>query len=469
MVFGSGLAGNLTAVALANSLAADCRIIQLARESYPAEDLLYGSATDPDSYNFLLRLGLDEPTLLLNSATSFSYGTHFRRWPSSRGWVQCHHAPLPAISNIPLRHHITRTGEPLEPFLISAEAAKVGRFAHPPADSASPLSGAEYGYQFDVAEWTALLERKIDDSRIRRISSPIAAIETRDGRVIGVRMSDGETIEADFFVDAGGVSRQAILAAGGKFCSDRAISVRSVVRQSERIGPPCRIVESATEGWSCTAHLQTSDQTLHIGTPSESGAGTAGQQVELGTLVEAWVANCVAVGHAAGVVEPLTPGPMIMLRRDIERLIELIPASRDMTVERREFNRRFRDDIEHLSLFHDRILASNIAPQSPYWREAVPEILQEKLQRKIRQFENRGVLTNYDLEPFNEEDWTILHMGLRGLPRHYDRQVDGVSEQESRAELSRIRQSVHQLVSRLPTHHDYVTRLKHYLRTKRHD
>lgn len=467
VVFGGGLAGNMVAMSLASSLSTDCRIIQLAEETDPAEDVLYGNATDPESYNFLLRLGLDEPTLLLNSATSFSYGTHFRQWPASRSWVQCHHAPLPTLSGIPLRHHITRVGEPLEPYLVSAEAAKAGRFAHPPAGPDNPLSLAEYGYQFDVSEWTALLNRKIEDSRIERIRSPIVAIETREGWLTGVRLQNHESIEADFFVDASGVSRRAILAAGGQFDSHRAIGVRTSVRDSSEMGPPCRIIESGGEGWSCTAHLQNADQTLHIGAPPETSDRTSSHRVQLGTLADAWVANCAAVGHAASVTEPLTPGPMIMLRRDIERLVELIPA-RDMTVERCEFNRRFHEDVEHLAIFHDRILTSDASSAAPYWREAAPEILREKLQRKIRQFENRGVLTNYDLEPFNEDDWTILHMGLRGCPRQYDRQVDGVPEQDSREELGRIRQSIRQLVSSLPTHHVYVTRLKQYLRKKYH-
>ena len=143
VVCGGGLAGNLAALSLAKTLGADIRIVQIAGAERPADDIFYGSATSPESYNFLHALGLDERTLLLETRTSFSYGTLFKRWASPQPWMLCHHAPLPIPAGIPLRHFLTRSGAPLEPLLISARAAALGRFAHPPEDPRNPLSRAE--------------------------------------------------------------------------------------------------------------------------------------------------------------------------------------------------------------------------------------------------------------------------------------------------------------------------------------
>ena len=62
--------------------------------------------------------------------------------------------------------------------------------------------------------------------------------------------------------------------------------------------------------------------------------------------------NCVAIGHAAEVQEPVTHAPMLLLQREIERLLTLVPCSGDMSVERREFNRQSADDFTHAEIFN---------------------------------------------------------------------------------------------------------------------
>ena len=62
----------------------------------------------------------------------------------------------------------------------------------------------------------------------------------------------------------------------------------------------------------------------------------------------------------------------------------------------------------------------------------------EKLAQKIAQFESRGVLVAFDLEPFNTEDWTILHHGMGRRPARYDRMADRIPEAETRAMVDRM-------------------------------
>ncbi|MEE2526835.1 tryptophan 7-halogenase [Hyphobacterium sp. HN65] len=468
VVSGGGLAGNLAAISLANSLGQGFEIIQIMEPGAPPEDLVYGHAADPEIYNFLRRAGLGEPALILATGTSFSYGTEYRHWPGSGGWMQCHHAPFPTIAGIPLRHHITRAGLALEPFLISAQAARAGRFAHPPSDPDNDLSGAEYGYQFDPAEWTAQLDQLVAGSRVRRITSPIVEVAIEDGLVSAIQLENGQTVTADLFIDANGPSRRIIEAAGGRFRTERTIRAGLSVRETQQPGPPCLTIEADAAGWTSKAHLQTAERMIRVGADDAGAEAPSAVSIALGELSEAWVGNCVAIGHAASVIEPLTPAPMIMLRRDIERLLELVPASAGMTVERREFNRRFLEDVEHIRIFHDALFLSVSAPEEPYWQAAAASTENAKLQRKISQFGNRGILTSYDLEPFNEEDWTIAHMGLGRRPEHYDRQIDGLAAAESDQALARMKQSIRQLVSKMPPHNVYLNRFKQYLRRQNH-
>lgn len=468
IVCGCGLAGNLAALSLANGLGDNVRIIQIVDAEAPTEDALYGNVTDPGAYNFLRGLGLDEPTLMLKTGSSFSFGTMFRNWLADRSWMQCHHSPLGLIHGVPLRHVTTRAGVPLEPLLVSAQAALAGRFAHPPADESVVLSRAEYGYQLDPAELNGLLDHLVQTSRVDRFHSAIETIEQDGDMVSAFRLENGETIPADLVIDATGTSRRAVVAAGGRFETPRAIGVSRTVRPSDTLGPPCRVVEADDLGWTGTAHLQQTTHTLRISAAGSTDGSDPDFTAELGHMADAWVGNCIAIGHAASVFEPLTPAPMMMLQRDIERLLELVPVFPEMSMERREFNRRFHDDVAHINLFHEALVLGGEPQTSCYWQNATKPRGDARLDRKIEQFRHRGVLTSYDLEPFNDEDWTIAHLGMGRMPQQHDRLAEGISKTASDQALFQLRQSIQQLVPKMPPHHIYVQKLKQYLEKQKH-
>ena len=104
----------------------------------------------------------------------------------------------------------------------------------------------------------------------------------------------------------------------------------------------------------------------------------------------AWVQNCVGIGQSIAVLEPISPGPMLLLQYDIDRLLSLIPVSADMSIEAREFNRRFNADFDHIEMFDIAILSVENNFTGDYWCEISRRKLPEKLARKIEQFSNRG-------------------------------------------------------------------------------
>ena len=163
----------------------------------------------------------------------------------------------------------------------------------------------------------------------------------------------------------------------------------------------------------------------------------------------------------------MTHAPMRLLQRQIERLLTLVPCSGDMSVERREFNRQGADDYTHAELFNRALFETKTSFQSPYWLTAREEPADEKLNQKISQFESRGVLVAFDLEPFNAEDWTILHHGMGRRPARYDRVADRVPEAEVRPMLAAMTRDIENLVKTMPNHHDYMTNLVRYLKQKK--
>lgn len=424
---------------------------------------MYGGATAPTAYEFLRRIGLDEPNLILNSAASFSLGTHIHNWPETGfDWVLCHHQPLPALNSVPFQHHLSRDGADLQSLLVSSQAAKAGKFAHPPQDPKVPLSRAEYGYQFDTSELVRLIEQILSRSDVEVLSNRVERINVEASKVSGLVFETGEQIKGDLYIDCSGPEHRLLTSLGAIFNSNRTISARTERVPAQRLGPAARYLIAQSAGWEVRTHLQ--DSVAKVSVTADDGENT----LALGCVDEAWIGNCVAIGQAAHTMEPLTPAPMMLLQADIERLLELIPVSDDSAIERKEYNRRFNDDVSHARLFQDALLVSSEAFQTPFWEEAVAGAQSVALERKIVQFEHRGLLVKYDLEPFNDEDWLILHSGMGRKPKQTDRQVDRVPLADTQRQFSGLRSAIQQIVSRMPPHHDYVVNFRRYLEKQKH-
>jgi tryptophan halogenase len=102
--------------------------------------------------------------------------------------------------------------------------------------------------------------------------------------------------------------------------------------------------------------------------------------------------------------------------------------------------------------------------QTGFWLAARAEPPHEKLVQKLTQFESRGLLAAFDLEPFTPEEWVILHHGMRRRPARYDRMADSTPEEEVRRMIGTMPREIENLVKTMPTHHDYMISLVRYLR-----
>ncbi|MBU6299588.1 MAG: tryptophan 7-halogenase [Alphaproteobacteria bacterium] len=472
-ICGAGLAGHITAAALSRHLPRSIQITLVDCQDNADTDLFYGSVTGPSAYDFHLSAGLREPSLVLESDTAFSFGTRYVRWGGNdRSWMQCFHQPLPILDQVLFHHYLTQQNlDQLEPFLVSAVAARKGAFAHPPEQNAHPLSPAEYGYQFDPASYAELFAGATDKARVDVVASTISVVECGPNRIEAIRCADGRLLTADLYVDCTGPKALLLSRLASDFSGNRRLRAAVSRIPADQLGAPCRSLMAADFGWQADTPLKGSIMRHTIFVPeAEASAllahGMAPAQtgeVTLGCYAQAWCGNCVGIGQAAAVFEPLTPAPIMLLQRDIERLLSLIPFSDEMSVERREYNRQYAEDCTHTELFNRALFETPGLPDTPYWRVARDEPIHEKLARKIELFENRGVHVAFDLEPFNQEDWTILHYGMGRRPARYDRVADQMPEGKIRNYLSNMRGAIENMVEAMPSHDAYMKNLTSYL------
>ena len=476
VVCGGGLAAHMAAATLARQLPRSIQVVWVKGRDARDADLFYGGVAGPTAYSFNLSAGVSEPRVILDTNTAFSWGTRFDDWGAShRSWVQCFHLPFPIVGGVLYHQHLLRLGlAELEPWLVPAAAARRGVFAHPPQNGPGPLSRAEYGYQLDPYSYREPFAVAANSSGVHVIGADVSEIECEQDRIASLRLADGQSVRGDLFVDCTGPEASLLTRLGVRAPEGRRLKAVLSHQVGGKSVPSCRVLVARDFGWQSETGLQngrarltlfapdleTAALTAHGSTPLHQG------EVVIGRREVAWAGNCVALGHAAGIIEPLTHAPMLILQREIERLMSLVPVSPDMSVERREFNRQGAADHQHAQDFHRALFEMQPPFDTAYWQAARAAPMHETLAVKLTQFASRGLLVAFDLEPFNAEEWTIQHFGMGRRAARYDRLADQQPEAETRAAFQNSAREIEKLVTSMPSHGEYLSNLIRYLKQK---
>jgi tryptophan halogenase len=471
LVCGDGLAAQMVLTTLARQMAGGTVIQWMRAGDQCDSDLFYGSVTGPSAYGFNLAAGVDERQLVLGSDAAFSWGTRYAAWGAGRSWMQAFALPFPVIDGVVFHQYLARTGAGgIDPYVAGLQAARRGVFVHPPREAGGqhPLARADYGYQFDPADYAALFAAARPAGRVEVVDGAFAGVEVVEGRIAGVLLDDGRTLHADLYVDASGPAAVLLSALRMEVPDGRQIGM-AARDEADAEETPLRTVTATPLGWQSTTPLKGRSRRTSVYATDcpEDGAFDRRSEVTLGRRVQAWAGNCVAIGQAAGVVEPLTPAPMLLLERDIERLLTLIPVGDDCAVEAAEYNRRFADDYDHADLFQRAYFAIDGLPDGPYWDAARADPVPDKLARKLALFDDRGLLVAYDLEPFHPEDWILLHLGMGRRSRRYDRLADRADKAQVAQFLTGMAREIERAVETLPPARVYRQQLEQYLRKAR--
>lgn len=460
-ICGSGLAGALAALALVTRLGSDISVILIETDGSAKTDCIYGTAAPPASYDFFRHLDISEPELLLETNTAFSLGTEFTNWGhNKRSWVQSFHRALPIIEGVGFHHYAARhtpadKDYTLAPYIMSVQAAKAGVFAHPPEGENIPLAAVEYGYHFSHKALTSFVLSRLPKDRVKRIKANIKSVHAEDQTVTALTLTTGEEVAVEFCIDASGQDSSISTALGRKLRSPREIWLQETSQAQSKLGAPLRRLAETETGWQAQTSLQDMMHVLTLSTAKPANDASA-TLARLGRNETPWRGNCLSFGHCAAALEPLSPAPLMLLHRAIERLVELIPISADMDFEAREYNRRFNEDYVHAQIFHDAMqeTESSNAPLHP------------KLETKLTQFKSRGILVQYDLEPFAAEDWAMLHCGMRRRPERYDPLADRLTNAQVENMLANFKSANKAMALKMPPHDVYMSGLLKYLKGK---
>lgn len=487
LIAGGGSAGWMTA-ALLSKLFQGLYEITLV-ESEDIGTVGVGEATIPaiKKYNELLEL--DENEFLQRTQGTFKLGIQFNDWwrkgesyihgfgviGQDLGWLRCHQYWL--------KMRQAGSASDFANYSINTAAALENKFMRAKPDMGeSPIGHIANAFHFDAGLYARFLSGYAQERGVRRREGKIAgvALRSEDGFVESVTMDDGEVIEADFFVDCSGfrglIIEQAMKTGYEDWTHwlpcDRAIAVPC--ERSADFTPYTR--STAREaGWQWRIPLQHRTGNGHVysskyidddkaervlldNLDGEQRADPLRLRFVTGKRNRIWNKNCIAIGLAAGFMEPLESTSLHLIQSSVIRMVRLLPDAGFDQAGIDEFNRQTDFEYERVRDFIILHYKATERTDTPFWDYCRTMEVPATLQRKMDLFAANGRIFREDEELFSEESWIQVFLGQGVIPRGYDPLVDIKSDAQVAQFLGNIEAVIAKCVKVMPGHADFVAK-----------
>lgn len=469
VIAGGGVSGWTAAAVLARTLGRDHGSIRvLGDEGEDGAELAL--ATLPSARDFHPFLGLAEDELMAAAGGSFRLGTRFGGWagPDS-AFFQPFGDTGAMLQQVGFHHHLLRLGGRRgEDFALAALAARAGRFTRPSPDPRSVLSTLDYGLHLEARPYAEVLRACAGRLGAVQVEGGIAAVE-RSGEGIAALVTDaGDRIEGDLFIDATGARGRLIGEAlgvpmiGSGLPFDRRRD--AVVGVAEAPAPNTEAM-ARPEGVLRTVPLQgragisliyaSEDTTDEAASQMLHDTGVSAPLV-FGRRERAWADNCIAVGGAAGQVDPLGLASLHLLHAGLLRLTVLFPHHGEAPAARAEYNRLVGLESDRLGDFMLAHFKTNGRLGEPAWDRCREAPAPEALAHKIGLWQSRARTPMLDLETFPEAAWSALFQAQGISPRRHDPFADAMDEAQLRTVLDRMSRAMADAVQTMPSHGDFI-------------
>jgi tryptophan 7-halogenase len=486
IIVGGGSAGWMAAAALSNVTRGACKITLI--ESDAIGTVGVGEATIPFIRRFNNDLGIIETDFIRRTQGSFKLGIEFVGWgrEGERYFHPFGHYGA-NFDQVPLFHYWIKAhheghAKPIQDYAMCWAAARLGRFEYPSTDPRQVRSTFDYAYHFDAGLYARFLRDYAEQRGVTRVEGEIADVHLRadDGHIEGVTLKDGQRFDGEFFIDCSGFRGLLIegaLKTGYEDWTQWLPCDRAVAAPCRTGGEgmiPFTRASARKAGWQWRIPLQHRTGNGHVYCSQfmsdDEAAATLMDNLDGAPLADPrflrfttgrrkkfWNKNCVAIGLAAGFMEPLESTSLHLIQMGIARFLALFPNADASPLSADEYNRLTQDEYEGVRDFIILHYHANSRRDGELWRHCRQMQIPETLRYKWRQFEENGRLVARHMELFTNPSWLAVFLGQGVTPKRYDPLVDlrGV---DGRRYLESIRRSVEEASTVMPTHEDFIAR-----------
>jgi tryptophan halogenase len=488
VIVGGGTAGWMTAAALARVLGTQNVPVTLV-ESEEIGTVGVGEATIPLIGLFNAMLGIDEDDFVRRTQATFKLGIEFVDW-TRRGHSYFHPFGTYGLDLGPIsfqalwrRLRLAGKAEDLSAYSVCALAAQAGRFSRPIPDRASPLSQLAYAFHFDAALYANYLRDYAQARGVVRREGRVTDVVLREGGgfVEAVVLASGERLEADLFIDCSGFRGLLIgqaLGVGYEDWSHWLVNDSAVAAPSANpptLAPFTRSTARAA-GWQWRIPLQhrtgngyvyssrhiSDDEaaaTLMVNLEGAPLAAPRGLKFKTGRRDAFWVGNCVALGLAAGFLEPLESTSIHLIQTGVARLLEMLPDRRFCTANIARYNRLVSREFEEIRDFLILHYHATERDDSAYWNYVRTMPIPETLAERIAIFEGTGRVFRDNEELFSKTSWLAVMEGQGLTARGFDPLAAFMPEADAVRRLQAIARAGREAVAGLPTHEAFIQKV----------
>lgn len=498
VVVGGGTAGWLTAGVIAakhRGRTANGFSVTLV-ESPNTPIIGVGEGTWPTLRTTLSRIGVSETEFFRNCDAAFKQGARFARWSTGADDDGYYHPLMfpQSFSQINLAPHWLAGGAGRS---FCDAVCPQGRIcdaglAPKAITNAEYEVVANYAYHLDAGKFAPFLQQHCTQKlSVRHILADVRRVNlAEDGDILSLDTEQAGEIGGDLFIDCTGFRALLIGDAMGVpfrdckdvlFC-DAALAVQ-VPYESETSPIASHTISTAqSAGWIWDIGLPTRRGVGHVYSTSHisdddaerelraylgsAGDGLSVRKIPIrpGYRETFWKRNCVAVGIAAGFLEPLEASAIVLIEMSAKLIAEQMPACREvMDIISSRFNAttsyRWGRIIDFLKLHY----ALTKREDSDFWRDNVrPETIPPRLQdlMTLWKYQSPWFFDEFDrLEevfPAASYQYVLYGMGFRTEVEHHALSADAAAAE--RALRENVRQT-ERLRASLPRNRDLIRQI----------
>jgi tryptophan halogenase len=485
-IVGAGVAGWMSAAFLANMLGPSVKINVLDTDDQ--NDLVFDEASLPPLKAFHQSLGINEADLLAKTQGSMKLGSQFVNWGSlGNRYFHPHGSYGAEFDAVPLhqwwlkaRAQNTQTPE-LNDLSMAWALAKENRFTHPLPDRRLVQSTFDYAYHMDASLYAAYLRAYATSRHVEVVHGTIhtTEIDQTTGHLSQITLTNDAKIGADLFLDCTGQKGlliQAVMKVGTHDWSaylpcDRAIAVSSA--KGGEFTPYSRMT-ARDAGWQWRIPLQHRTSTGYV-----FASALASDDDIIGSLMDnldgralsepaaiafqncrsdkAFHKNVIALGGAAGFLEPLEATSLQLIQSALTRLLALWPTRDCDPVVVKEYNKITAAEWDLARDFLILHYRATTRTDAPLWRNCKDMVIPESLQDRLDHWQSFGRLISPGPEVFQSSSWLSVLVGQGIMPRAGDPLADYRADRtDFEARILGLGRVIQETAAQMPLHRDWI-------------
>ncbi|MFC4723787.1 tryptophan 7-halogenase [Glycocaulis abyssi] len=479
LIAGGGVAGWLIALASARALLPLGTQISVthdgADESLGSHTLAL--STLPGIQDHHHALGIDDIAALRAARGSFKLGESYTGWTTGGTAILPYGDTGADVGPVRFHQQLMRLGTrvrdmDLAAFSLAGSAARLGRFAPPSPDPASILSTLDFGLHLESGGYARHLRDAALKAGATAVEGCVVSAERgADGRLTAAVLDDGRKISADLFIDATGERAALISGVLGVAWESWAVpgldQIASALADDSASPSPLTRNEAIGAGWQRSMPLYKATASQIIFSSGEMDDDAAVKRLGGNANISAfnpgrrgtpWSANCLAIGAAACIPDPLASAEHHLAASAALRFLKLVPHEGGGVVEAREYCRVFAAETSSARDFTALFYTAQTREETP-WKAARTLEPSAELTRHRALFDARGRIPRSEDGLYNEAMWAAAFIAARVEPRDHDPLANGLNEAALKQRCEQVRQLVANTAQRLPAHGDMLAQL----------